>query len=145
MTGCRLLLSWFNVKVQVLRALPVWDVGEPIGDGRDFGGGSIWFIPAWSRWKIESCWPRPTRWTSPCSMGRTAFRSHRSASPRQTVRATSMGDGFDDLIIEDSSGDYVVFEKSGGFSATLDRTELNATNGFHFTGGVGAVAQWHSL
>ena len=53
------------------------------------------------------------------------------------------GDGFDDLIIGApdaspnglySGATYVVFGKAGGFSANLDVSTLNGTNGFQITG-----------
>ncbi|WP_373481198.1 integrin alpha [Geminocystis sp.] len=53
------------------------------------------------------------------------------------------GDGFDDLIIGANGGDpngtdsgqsYVVFGKSGGFSPTLNLSNLNGTNGFTING-----------
>ncbi|MBP7112836.1 MAG: FG-GAP repeat protein [Nitrosomonas sp.] len=48
------------------------------------------------------------------------------------------GDGFDDLIVggkvSDSSGrsSYVVFGKASGFSATMDLSSLDGSNGFRF-------------
>ncbi len=53
------------------------------------------------------------------------------------------GDGFDDVIVgawlADSNGSgsgatYIVFGKAGGFSATLDLSTLNGTNGFRLDG-----------
>ncbi|GFE68968.1 FG-GAP-like repeat-containing protein [Chroococcus sp. FPU101] len=50
------------------------------------------------------------------------------------------GDGFDDLIIGDLYGNsgagksYVVFGRSGGFSASLNLSTLNGTNGFALNG-----------
>jgi Ca2+-binding RTX toxin-like protein len=40
------------------------------------------------------------------------------------------GDGFDDLIINKSSQNYVVFGTNSGFSASLDLSDLNGSNGF---------------
>ncbi|SEF59916.1 FG-GAP repeat-containing protein [Nitrosomonas ureae] len=54
------------------------------------------------------------------------------------------GDGFDDLIVGDSGvapndtrsgSSYVVFGKASGFSAAMDLTSLNGTNGFRLDGG----------
>lgn len=53
------------------------------------------------------------------------------------------GDGFDDLIIgasgsdphgEGSGASYVVFGKASGFSANIDLTSLDGTNGFQISG-----------
>jgi hypothetical protein len=53
------------------------------------------------------------------------------------------GDGFDDLIVGAHGADpncstsgaaYVVFGKAGGFSATLDLSSLDGTNGFQISG-----------
>ncbi|MBE9255799.1 FG-GAP repeat protein, partial [Synechocystis salina LEGE 00031] len=54
------------------------------------------------------------------------------------------GDGFDDLLIGASGGDpngqfnagesYVVFSKSGGFSSSLNLSDLNGSNGFVING-----------
>ncbi|QXE24284.1 integrins alpha chain [Richelia sinica FACHB-800] len=53
------------------------------------------------------------------------------------------GDGFDDLIIGASGADpngsssgqsYVVFGKSGGFTFTLNLSDLNGSNGFKING-----------
>jgi hypothetical protein len=53
------------------------------------------------------------------------------------------GDGFDDLIVgaygadpngSNSGSSYVVFGKSGGFTATINLSTLNGTNGFRLDG-----------
>ncbi|WOF72537.1 integrin alpha [Parvibaculaceae bacterium PLY_AMNH_Bact1] len=53
------------------------------------------------------------------------------------------GDGFDDVIIgaryadhggSNSGSAYIVFGKAGGFSATMDLSTLNGTNGFRLDG-----------
>ncbi|SFE39315.1 integrin alpha [Nitrosomonas sp. Nm166] len=72
--------------------------------------------------------------------GETAYdRSGRSVSSAGDVN----GDGFDDVIIgaplTDSNGyysgsSYVVFGKASGFTATLDLSSLDGSNGFHLDG-----------
>ncbi len=56
------------------------------------------------------------------------------------------GDGFDDLIVgaplvslngDNSGSSYVVFGKAAGFSATLDVSSLNGSNGFRLDGAAG--------
>jgi hypothetical protein len=54
------------------------------------------------------------------------------------------GDGFDDVIIGawradpngdyDSGSSYVVFGKASGFSATMDLSSLDGSNGFRWMG-----------
>lgn len=53
------------------------------------------------------------------------------------------GDGFDDLIVGNASGDsagtdageaYILFGKAGGFSATIDPATVDGTTGFKITG-----------
>ena len=46
------------------------------------------------------------------------------------------GDGFDDMVVgtESAGVSYVVFGKSSGFSANLDVSSLNGTNGFRILG-----------
>ena len=53
------------------------------------------------------------------------------------------GDGLDDLVVGAGSlGDYVVFGKTSGFSATFDLSSLDGANGFKINGipGRGGVA-----
>ncbi|WP_413171701.1 beta strand repeat-containing protein [Anabaena azotica] len=59
------------------------------------------------------------------------------------VRGDVNGDGFDDLIISafradpngsNSGQSYVVFGKSGGFTSTLNLSDLNGSNGFKMNG-----------
>src|SRR5262245_26772261 len=56
------------------------------------------------------------------------------------------GDGISDLLIGDSTGNnynglaYVVFGTASGFSATLDLSSLNGSNGFKFLGAPGDYA-----
>jgi hypothetical protein len=54
------------------------------------------------------------------------------------------GDGFDDVIVgasfanlngTDSGSSYVVFGKASGFSATMDLSSLDGSNGFRLDGG----------
>ena len=44
------------------------------------------------------------------------------------------GDGFSDMIIVSSGRSFVVFGKAAGFSAQLDMTGLDGSNGFRLTG-----------
>jgi len=47
------------------------------------------------------------------------------------------GDGFDDIIIGSSTGQYyVVFGKSDGLASDLDVSSMNGTNGFIINGGI---------
>jgi hypothetical protein len=64
------------------------------------------------------------------------------------------GDGFDDIIIgaygadpngANSGASYVVFGKAGGFSANLNLTTLDGTNGFRISGEVGDDSSGRSV
>ncbi len=64
------------------------------------------------------------------------------------------GDGFDDLIVggsgADSNGDnsgssYVVFGKASGFSATMDLSSLDGSNGFRLDGVAAGDVSGHSV
>jgi len=55
------------------------------------------------------------------------------------------GDGFDDVIIgapgaypngRSSGSNYVVFGKASGFSATMELSNLDGSNGFRLDGGL---------
>ena len=47
------------------------------------------------------------------------------------------GDGFDDLLIWGNGPSYVVFGKASGFSATLELSSLDGSNGFQLNGEAG--------
>ncbi len=49
------------------------------------------------------------------------------------------GDGFDDLIIGAAGSSYVVFGKISGFSATMNLSDLDGSNGFRLYGASGSV------
>jgi hypothetical protein len=64
------------------------------------------------------------------------------------------GDGFDDIIIgaygadpngANSGASYVVFGKAGGFSANLNLSTLDGTNGFRISGEVGDESSGRSV
>jgi hypothetical protein len=75
----------------------------------------------------------------------------------QLVKSVSIegdlnGDGFDDVVIStfnvsayDRSYDYVIFGKAGGFSATLDLSDIDGSNGFRLDGELSDNALSHSV
>ena len=50
------------------------------------------------------------------------------------------GDGLDDVIVSDGSGNYVVFGKASGLPANINVSALDGSNGFRLTGYAGPVA-----
>ena len=88
-----------------------------------------------------------------CPNGNTQY----GAGPPKLINAAGdvNGDGFDDLIIgalyADPGGDssagesYVVFGKSSGFSASLDLSTLNGTDGFRLDGTDAGDLSGHSV
>jgi len=80
--------------------------------------------------------------------GTNGFRLNGVTADDRTGRSVSSagdvnGDGFDDLIVGAPSGSkyadpagssYIVFGKASGFTASLDLTSLNGSNGFRLAG-----------
>ncbi|MFZ2868748.1 FG-GAP-like repeat-containing protein [Zavarzinia sp.] len=105
--------------------------GDVNGDGFDdiIAGGTIVF---------GSASGLPANLESPAVDGSNGFQPA-GAFSRMAAAGDVNGDGYDDLIFgnADTAG-YVLFGKAGGFTATVDVTAVDGSNGYRITGAAGS-------
>jgi hypothetical protein len=119
-----------------------WHDGDNDGTGINFDSGKTWVLFGGSKSKIEGT-ISTNDFKGSDGFLMSGLNSGDLSGGSLSTAGDINGDGYDDIIIGARQGDagggnsgesYVIFGKSGGFSAEMDLNKLNGSNGFRLDG-----------
>ena len=119
-----------------------WHDGDNDGTGINFDSGKTWVLFGGSKSKIEGT-ISTNDFKGSDGFLMSGLDSGDLSGGSLSTAGDINGDGYDDIIIGARQGDaggsnsgesYVIFGKSGGFSAEMDLNKLNGSDGFRLDG-----------